>query len=148
MKTDHRFWPLMPLTLLLICTIGCDDSPIREISGTVTLDGKPLETGEILFKPLSGSTGPTAGSEIENGSYQIPAVTQGLRVGNEYQVEITSMVGSGRMSPDPNDPTGQRELLENVIPERYNTSTTLQVTISSDRAANNIDFELESKPSP
>lgn len=128
---------------ILIACVGCDSSPVRQVHGTVTLEGKPLETGEIAFRVASGSSGPTAGATIENGDYAVPAVEQGLRVGNTYRVEISSWVGQGRMAPDPNDPSGQRELLENIIPERYGANSEITIVISADRSQNRFDFDLE-----
>ena len=58
---------------LLIC--GCGGAGGRQsIEGTVTLDGKPLEKGQITFVPQSGTQGPTAGAEIIAGRFAIPAL--------------------------------------------------------------------------
>lgn len=131
---------------LLCLVVGCGGSTQRQVQGVVTMDGQPLETGEIQFKPIAGSLGPTAGATITNGSYLVPAVEQGVRAGGQYLVSITSMAGSGRMAPDPNAPTGQRELLENIVPARYNTDSTLTVTVSADRSKNVYDFDVKSSP--
>ncbi|WP_145111493.1 hypothetical protein [Botrimarina mediterranea] len=127
---------------LLSAIIGCGGSPVRQIQGVVTLDGQPLESGEIQFTPTAGSVGPTAGSSISNGKYVVPAVEQGVRAGGEYRVSITSMAASGRMAPDPNSPTGQRELLENIVPDRYSTGSTLSITVASSSSDNTFDFPL------
>lgn len=137
--------PLISLMLvfpLLLTSSACNHSIERSISGNVTFDGAPLKSGEIQFKPLEGSQGPTAGALIVNGRYEIPAVAQGVKAQHKYRVEITALVGQGRMSPDPNSPSGQSELLENIIPERYNTQSTLQVTVSSNPSENSFDFDL------
>lgn len=144
-RAVYRASPLLSLMCLLILA-GCDNSPIREVSGNVTLDGQPLETGEIQFVPIDPAGGPRAGSTIENGSFRIPAVAQGLRAGTEYRVEITSMEGSGQMVYHPNEPSGQRELLVNIIPERYNMESELRATISSSRNENHFDFDLQTDP--
>lgn len=133
---------LMLVVPLLLTSSACNHSIERSISGNVTFDGVPLESGEIQFKPLEGSDGPTAGSMIVNGRYAIPAVAQGVRANNKYRVEITALIGQGRMSPDPNSPSGQSELLENIIPDRYNTQSTLQVTVSSNPSENSFNFDL------
>ncbi|TWT90380.1 hypothetical protein Mal64_07690 [Pseudobythopirellula maris] len=148
MNNRSRFSPVAGrlACVAMLFLAGCSSSPQREIRGQVSLDGQPLESGEILFKPTAGSVGPTAGSSITDGEYSIPAVAQGVIAGNQYQVSITSMAGSGRMAPDPNEPTGQRELLENIVPERYNTDTELTITVSADKSENVFDFPLESTP--
>lgn len=149
MSTRHFLMLSLPVrhvgfAALLALSIGCGGGPERQIHGVVTMDGKPLESGEIQFTPTGGSAGPTAGSTITNGAYFIPAVAQGVRAGNAYSVSISSMAGSGRMAPDPNAPTGQRELLVDVIPARYNTESILSITISADKSVNVFDFPLTS----
>ena len=52
--------------LLLGLTAGCGGPPRAKVSGTVTLDGQPVESGTISFYPTANS-GPTAGGGIENG---------------------------------------------------------------------------------
>lgn len=130
----------------LMIFLGCDSSPEREISGTVTLDGEPIESGEILFKPTGESQGAAAGSSIENGSYYVPAVSQGVQAGNQYRVEITSEVGKGKMVFNPEAPSGQTELLENTVPERYNVQSELRITISPDPSENTFNFDLTTSP--
>ncbi|MDR0705835.1 MAG: hypothetical protein LBF88_12740 [Planctomycetaceae bacterium] len=60
------------LFLLLLIISGCNTHNPQgrvAIRGEVTLDGKPLEHGEILFSSLPGSTPAVAtGSPIKNGS--------------------------------------------------------------------------------
>jgi len=132
--------------LLLFILPGCESSSTQRVSGMITLDGTPLETGEITFSSVSEGGGPDAGSIIENGRYQVPAVAQGLRAGDDYIVSIISMAGSGQWLPDPTAPTGKSEGLINVLPTRYNTESELVVTISSTQHKNTFDFELTSKP--
>jgi hypothetical protein len=142
------FMPIGCVSVLILwgilISIGCDGSPIREVRGTITFDGKPLESGEILFKAVEGGEAPDAGAPIANGNYIVPAVTRGMRAGSTYRVEISSWVGRGRKAPDPNSPTGQSDLLENIVPEKFNTSSELTVTVSPSRSENQFDFDLTS----
>jgi hypothetical protein len=136
-------WPAL-LVCLLAC-VGCGGSGTVAVRGAVTLDGAPLQNGEIEFSPSSGTSGPTAGAVIENGQYEVPAVEQGLRAGGVYDVRITSLQGRGNFAKDPNAPGGKREALENVIPPRYNETTELQITVSAESGESVHDFELTSK---
>ncbi len=59
---------LLPFLVLGLFTCGCGNTA-PSVSGTVTIDGKPVPTGSISFVPIS--SGATVGSPIENGNYQI-----------------------------------------------------------------------------
>jgi len=81
---------------LLIClaivgaTGGCGESdPLgrHAISGSVTLDGAPIEKGSIGFQPADKSI-TSGGDAIANGKYSIPRET-GLPIG-KYRVTINA----------------------------------------------------------
>ncbi|NQT13991.1 MAG: hypothetical protein HQ582_14650, partial [Planctomycetes bacterium] len=55
------------------------------VSGTVTLDGTPLQYGVITFVPADGA-GKRASGVINNGAYSIPEA-EGPNLG-EYKVEV------------------------------------------------------------
>ena len=59
--------------LLLLALVGCSSDGRMAVSGTVTLDGKPLESGAITFLPAPGSEGHSAGGQITNGEFRLPA---------------------------------------------------------------------------
>ena len=80
--------------LLLFVLVGCSRDGRLAASGTVTLDGKPLESGAITFQPAPGSQGNSAGGSIENGHFQI-AAEHGLKPG-KYFVTIQSFKLTGR----------------------------------------------------
>src|SRR5437879_5571611 len=68
------------------------------ITGTVNLDGAPLEKGSIGFQPLeNGRT--SSGAIISGGKFSIPA-DKGLPVG-KYRVEVHA-AAPGAPPPDPN----------------------------------------------
>jgi hypothetical protein len=58
--------PAFPAALLCIICVGCDDGrPERvHVSGTVLIDGRPLESGGVRFFPENGR--PSTG-EIQSG---------------------------------------------------------------------------------
>jgi hypothetical protein len=128
---------------MLFALAGCTDRGTREVTGTVTFDGKPLQSGVIQFIPSPLSAGPRAGAQIENGHFLVKDIAQGMRANGKYQVSIESMVPSGFMVVDPTSPTGASESLKNIIPDRYNYNTELEVTISPDEK-NVFLFELTS----
>jgi hypothetical protein len=69
---------LLPLALLLIVTSGCGGSS-ASISGNVTYNGEPVGDGSITFIPVDGK-GPSVGSPIETGHYQVDSITPGPKL--------------------------------------------------------------------
>ena len=99
MVNDPKRFPLLAAisSLLLVC--GCGDSGGRQaIEGLVTIDGKPLKNGDIVFFPQPGTQGPTAGAQIRSGRFVIPAGA-GTFAG-KFRVEITATRPSGQKVAD------------------------------------------------
>jgi hypothetical protein len=119
---------------------GCGDPFNRqEITGEVTLKGKPVEDGVINFAPLDGqATGD--GAQIVKGKYQIPRA-KGLSPG-KYRVSIyagNGLSGEGNASPDsPN--AGLKAPRERVPPEYNEKSKVVQEVTKG--GPNKFDFEI------
>jgi hypothetical protein len=121
---------------------GCGGGGIErvEVSGTITLDGKPVESGSVLLIPLQD--GPTAGRAFTGGEFHI-AESDGPSPG-PYRVEITAFRGTGDMIPDGDFPDQLEERQEQYIPPRYNDQSELEVQVSAE-GENHWDFELKSQ---
>jgi hypothetical protein len=93
------------------------------VTGTVRLDNEPLSKGSIAWIPIEGTPGPGGGGEISSGGkYQIK---QGLRPG-KYRVEIRSTrTLRGHQVLNPTIPTELVDEEVSVIPEQYNTRSSL-----------------------
>ena len=76
------------IMLLLPCN-GCghNGSDLQAVSGTVSLDSQPLDSGSIQFCPMERN-GLTSGASIVNGEYHIPR-EKGLPP-QKYTVRISS----------------------------------------------------------
>lgn len=110
---------LFATTLLLI---GCSGGPRSyPVSGTVTLDGKPLDDGNIYFLPLDPNVPPDAG-KIEAGHFRFAA-----REG-KVRVEIRA----SREVPGKRSPMGNIRK-EEYIPARYNRESTLEAEVRADK---------------
>ena len=122
---------------VLVC-VGCGQGPSNRasVAGKVTVDGKPLEEGSIVFVPTEGTTGPTAGGRIRNGNYTIGS-KKGPVVGTA-RVEIRAVRETGRISTFGFD-AGQKERVQ-YIPARYNEDSQLRADLK--RGRNSLDFEL------
>jgi hypothetical protein len=135
---------LMVLAFLFLPAFGCGGgkSDRGAISGTVRLDGKPLERGSILFTPIEGTRGAVAGGEIVDGRYQLSA-TRGPAIGTN-RVEIRAMRKTGRMAPKAFGRPGEvvPEQAE-AIPPQFNSKSKLKAKI--DAGDNTADFDVSSR---
>jgi hypothetical protein len=71
---------LLVAALALVVVVGCGGSGVKKVSvtGSVSLDGTPLEKGTITFVPADKSAqGGTAGGEITNGKFSVATVSAG-----------------------------------------------------------------------
>jgi hypothetical protein len=132
--------------VLAVCVVslaGCDSGlPRATVTGTVKLDGQPVESGAIAFVPIEGTKGGTAGAVIEKGSYRIDRV-KGVMIG-QNRVELRGSRKTGRMLPDPINPGGKIEERVELFPPFYSTKSTLVREVVA--GENRIDFDLSSKP--
>jgi hypothetical protein len=125
--------PVAALAGLLVSAVGCSwsDPNFAAVSGTVTLDGKPLAEALVVFEAADkrSSTGLTDGS----GRYvmQFTASQDGAVVGKNTVRIATDRAGS--TSPQ------VRKLTERV-PDRYNIKSTETVEVKPGR--NVFDFAL------
>ncbi len=78
--------------VFLFQAVGCEPAK-GSLAGTVTIDGKPLKGGNVIFHNKSG--GPGATVEIgENGDFKAPTLTAG-----DYSVTVaTEYLNSGKPS--------------------------------------------------
>jgi hypothetical protein len=125
----------------LVALVGCGggEVPRAAVSGNVTLDGKPLEEGVILFTPLA--EGPSAGGEIHQGKDQLPE-ERGPSPG-KYRVEIRAYRGTGKMVTDEVSGTTS-EVKVSIVPPRYNNKSTLEADVKPE-GPNEFDFTLTSR---
>jgi hypothetical protein len=136
---------LFPLALTLAAA-GCGGEPRREsASGAVTLDGKPLDDGNIRFTPDAGD-GLAVGSLVRDGRYSLPN-PPGLAPGG-YRVSITADGGSAAVAGvAPDSDLGRPGGAKGRIPARYNERTILRAEVTAG-GANAFDYKLLGTPDP
>ena len=140
MRTLH----LGASTLCMLCFFGCADSgpATAEVSGTVLLDGRPIEEGSIQFIPVGGSRGPGSGGIIQDGQYRIPR-QKGVVVGTN-RVELRAFKNAGTKIQDPTAPPGVRtEARVQAFPPEFNDRSTVVKEIRA--GSNTIDFDVDTK---
>lgn len=135
---------------LLLCAVcGCNKPfSVAQVSGRVTLDGKPLPKASITFVPMATkenmAPGPTATAITDaDGRYTLTVDkdTPGAVVGR-CRIFVTTRF----TDPLPNDQDGGPpvKLPKDKVPDRYNVRTDLTFDVppgGTDRA----DFELKSR---
>lgn len=126
------------LVLLCACACflpGCGGAGPRSVSGTVTVDGQPLTSGEILFEPEDTTKSPDAG-QIKDGKFAFSAKT------GKVKVKITAM----REIPGKTLVGAMGETLastEQYLPAKYNTATELTAEVKA--SGNSFEFPLVTK---
>ncbi len=138
-RTTFGIWLLIAMTGLAFVS-GCGGDGRLGVSGAVTVDGKPLESGVISFQPAAGNQGHSAGTGVQAGRYEIES-TKGLLPG-EYQVRIQAFRKTGRMVEDP-----QFGQVEETVPMDFKEGSSLKATVSASEK-NQIDFALHSATGP
>jgi hypothetical protein len=121
--------------VLAVVPAGCSNT--YEVTGTVRLDGQPIEKGSITFVPADGK-GVTAGSEIKDGKYTVSKVSTGTRL---VQIRYPKVAGKKTLYDTPASPT--RDLFREVLPPKYNDRTELRFEVHP--GANEKDWELSLK---
>jgi hypothetical protein len=130
------------VALLALITVfgGCqsDDVQRTTVSGSVTLDGKPIPRGLIRFIATSG---PVWSARIKDGQYTTEG-TKGVPVG-DLQVRIeahrTPSWYKGGAATE-----GEETPLEQYLPKKYNLQSELRMTIEPGSTGVEKDFQLSS----
>ncbi|WP_417385331.1 hypothetical protein [Gimesia sp.] len=130
--------------LLLLSTMtGCGEQiekkPTAPVKGVVTYQGKPLETGEIVFFPDTGEQ--IAHAKIQpDGSFQLTTYDEGDGAfPGKHKVSIVSERDMEGVSAE--DPEASLE--PSYIPTKYNMQKTSGLTAVVKEGDNEINFDLE-----
>lgn len=126
------------MSLLSIgCSSGVKSNEVK-VSGTVTIDGQPIEIGSVSFVSADGAT-PTGGGNIKDGTYVAfvaPGEKKVLVLGNK-------LIGTEKLYDTPDSPT--REKYEKVTPPAYNADHLTPLTANIEAAQDDLNFELTKK---
>ncbi len=114
---------------------GCGGSGDGEadVSGNVTIDGKPLATGDIIFESPDGSQTPARG-QIKDGLYIVKTLP------GPKKVKITASRPSKKI-----DPTMGAAPQEALVGPNYNSNTQLTAELKAGKNAG-VNFEVKALP--
>jgi len=129
----RKFMGVSLVVLLFILMVGCGQSgpTLYKVSGTATLDGTPLPTGDIVLDPTDG-IGPSAAGRIVDGKFELKATSGPKRV------DVRAMRETGQPGL-----YGEAEV-EPIIPPKYNTNSELTTEVKAD-GPNTMTLDLKSK---
>lgn len=122
---------LLAVGLLVGCASGPNEPTPVTVTGTVLLDGKPLESGTITFSATDGR--PPAEGTIANGAYSLKVPPGERRVEIRRYVDLKDKKGPGGET-----------LTMDTIPSKYNNESTLKATVTAE-GPNEFGFKIESK---
>ena len=126
----------LALAAALAFLSGCSGRP--SVSGTVTFNGQPVDGGVIVFIP-EGQGGKQASAPIVDGKFSISS-GEGPTPGKN-RVEITWHKKTGKKVPTPGDPGTEIDETVQVIPNQFNTGSTLVEEVKP--GSNEFKFDLK-----
>lgn len=118
------------IALGTIVLAGCGGDFPQDVTGTISLNGKPLPDGKIYFVPTDGT--PPAVADVNAGAFELKA-----RSGS-YKVEVRMFRDRVPWPGEPHD----RQI--NVIPARFNAETTLSAEVKPGEV-NHFTFAVEAR---
>jgi hypothetical protein len=146
------------LLLALVPLAGCGPSgpPLAQVSGQVTLYGKPYAKGIVTFTPVDG--GPAGiSSTDQDGKYELYSSGNKGAVIGKHKVSITTIMEPDKATIQPSDLKSDdpryAELMTNPdpykkiaakkepIPAKYNSATELSFEVNS--GSNKINIEMK-----
>ncbi len=121
---------------------GCGPSgpELREVTGTVTVNGKPVTGAVLTFVPVAGGS-PSYGATDREGKYRLAFTDTkfGAMVG-EHEVEIAANKISASERAEMKAQGMEVPEQQVTIPKKYREKGALKATV--ERKANVIDFPL------
>lgn len=121
----------MTCVVIAAALCGCGSNlRLVTVSGIVTLDDKPLANARVLFRPAVGR--PSSGLTGSDGFYSLhyTADRPGVLAG-DHVVSISTATDD--------DADGERG--KERVPARYNSKTTLRVSVDSNHRTHNFALE-------
>jgi hypothetical protein len=116
---------------------GCSKTSNRgTVTGTVTLDGQPLQAGTIRFAPADGQT-TTAETTITGGKFNV-VVPPGDK---KISISAPKVTGKKRMYDATSGP--EVDAVQELLPAKYNVQTELTLTVIA--GPQQKDFPLTTK---
>lgn len=142
---DWRCYLGLVLGATAFLSAGCSQTglPLGKVSGQVTVDGKPVKEGVILFVPKRG---PSASGPIEQGRYRLTTRSPGDgAVIGQHDVYFSPKPPAGdAISDAPEEPVLRPSPKSEFPPSQYTSPESAELMAEVRSGANNLDFDLKS----
>jgi hypothetical protein len=126
------------VAIFLFALAGCSSKLAADVSGKVTLDGKPIGPGDVVFTPAGQSNNAATGTVENDGSYYLKTGrTTGLAPG-KYQVSLSVREPPANFHPGDRPPPGRL-----LIPDRYQLPSSSGLEFDIQPGHNNVDLVLK-----
>jgi len=143
-KATRRLLPLPLAALLSAAALGCGPGK-APVSGSVTLDGKPLPAGTIAFLPAKGQG---ASAEIKDGAYTATDVPIGevrVVVDTSALKRFVDEVKKGNRGPEGSE---YNPASASKVPPEAKEAFEKQLQASKEAAANAKEMAAKYRPLP
>jgi hypothetical protein len=123
-------------TVLLVGGCNSEKLPgLGRVTGTITIDGKPVPEAVVIFTPKEAGATASMGRTDSSGQYELyySRGTKGAKIG-AHNVSVSDYHETG----DGDTPQIHKE----TIPARYNVMTELTADVKG--GSNTVDFALKS----
>src|SRR5262245_37433728 len=128
--------------LVVACILvvsGCSGPNAASVTGSVTLDGQPLDNANVAFYPDGGNGAPANGQSDANGNYTLSTGTDaGLSPGKYIAIVIKT-----KDPPQPYDKTGAEIPPIPITPAKYGSTTTSDLRVDVKPGKNSIPLALQ-----
>jgi hypothetical protein len=143
MRGGSHQWRFGILTVAAVLCSGCGGAKGPElgtVTGTITLDGKPLPNVNIQFAPEATGGAPSYGGTNAEGEYKLMFAQNrpGAMLG-KHRVELTAREPK---TDEDGKPVGPQDVV--TIPAKYQKKDALTAEVKA--GSNTIDFKLDSQP--
>lgn len=129
------------ISMLMLVHLGCRGTSMEsEVSGTVTLDGKKLGPGTIVFAPVADGGKPATGSIESDGSYSMKTSRASGLAAGAYQVAVSIREMPQNVKRGDRPPLGKL-----LIPEKYEDYRSSGLKYDVAAGSNTINVELVSR---
>jgi hypothetical protein len=126
--------------IVLIALASCSSKMAADVSGKVTLDGKAIGPGDVVFTPTGHAATAATGTIERDGSYFLKTGrTPGLAIG-KYQVSLSVREPPADFHPGDRPPPGKL-----LIPDKYELPSSSGLEFDIQPGGNTIDLKLKSE---
>ena len=136
---------LVALPLLAGCGNESQEPKLVPVSGTVTLDGRPLSGAYVWLRPTGDTRGGGAvGRTNTDGKFEVKSPPRGLgAVAGEYKVQISKLIMPDGSDFPENSPVAPMDSpAKEHLPPRYSDLEQTELTATVPESGGELSFAL------